>query len=88
MPCCACPCDDCERNGTELTSNTILARQQERDVEWHYTAPGKPIQNGSIESFRRRLPNECLNEHLFSNLNEVCQIIEAWRIGHTPADGT
>jgi hypothetical protein len=34
-------------NGTEFTSNAILAWQQERDVEWHYIAPGKPMQNGS-----------------------------------------
>jgi hypothetical protein len=27
-------------NGTEFTSNTILAWQQEHDVEWHYIAPG------------------------------------------------
>src|SRR5947209_14877103 len=38
-------------NGTELTSNAILAWQQERDVEWHYIAPGKPMQNGFVESF-------------------------------------
>jgi transposase InsO family protein len=38
-------------NGTELTSNAILAWQQEHAVEWHYIAPGKPMQNGFVESF-------------------------------------
>src|SRR6202050_1820065 len=33
-------------NGTELTSNAILTWQQRRGVEWHYIAPGKPMQNG------------------------------------------
>ena len=66
-------------NGTEFTSNAILAWQQERDVEWHYIAPGKPMQNGFVESFNGRLRDECLNEHLFANLNEARQIIEAWR---------
>jgi transposase InsO family protein len=33
-------------NGTELTSSAILRWSQERRVEWHYTAPGKPMQNG------------------------------------------
>ena len=28
------------------------------------------------------LRDECLNEHLFSNLKEACQIIEAWRIDY------
>jgi putative transposase len=32
-------------NGTELTSNAILTWQQDRNVEWHYIAPGKPMQN-------------------------------------------
>ena len=38
-------------NGTELTSNAILRWQQERGVGWHYIAPGKPMQNGFVESF-------------------------------------
>ena len=33
-------------NGTEFTSNAILAWQQEQGIEWHYIAPGKPMQNG------------------------------------------
>jgi putative transposase len=69
-------------NGTEFTSNAILAWQQEREVEWHYIAPGKPMQNGFVESFNGRLRDECLNEHLFTNLNEARQIIEAWRIDY------
>ncbi len=69
-------------NGTELTSNAILAGQEERNVEWHYIAPGKPMQNGFVESFNGRLRDECLNEHLFANLKEARQIIEEWRIDY------
>lgn len=47
-------------NGTELTSNAILTWQEERCVEWHYIVPGKPMQNGLIESFNGRLRDECL----------------------------
>jgi putative transposase len=36
-------------NGTELTSNAMLGWQQDRGVEWHYIAPGKPMQNGFVE---------------------------------------
>jgi putative transposase len=36
-------------------SNTILAWQQDRDVEWHYIAPGKRMQNGFVESFNGRV---------------------------------
>lgn len=42
-------------NCTELTSMAILRWSKERDVEWHYIAPGKPQQNRFIESFNARL---------------------------------
>ena len=56
------------------------------DVEqWHYIAPGKPMQNAFVESFNGRLRDECLNEYLFSSLQEARRIIEAWRIDYNPA---
>jgi|SoiMethySBSTD1v2_1073268.scaffolds.fasta_scaffold4473833_1 putative transposase len=39
------------------------------------------MQNGFVECFNRRLPDECLNEHLF--LNQARQIIKAWRIDYS-----
>ena len=48
-------------NGTELTSNAILRWAEERGVEWHYIAPGKPVQNAFAESFIGRFRDECLN---------------------------
>ena len=77
-----CPRMIVSDNGTELTSNAILSWQQEHDVEWHYIAPGKPMQNGFVENFNGRLRDECLNEHLFTNLSEARQIIEEWRIDY------
>ena len=69
-------------NGTELTSHAILRWQEERGVLWHYIAPGKPQQNGFVESFNGRFRDECLNEHLFSNVTAARRIIEAWRIDY------
>jgi putative transposase len=66
-------------NGTELTSHAVLAWCQDTGVEWHYIAPGKPQQNGFVESFNGRLRDECLNEHLFPSLAAARRIIEAWR---------
>jgi len=65
--------------GTELTSNAMLKWQEDRQVEWHYIAPGKPMQNGFVESFNGRLRDECLNEHLFSTLRHARHLIAAWR---------
>jgi putative transposase len=87
------PCMVVSDNGTELTSNAILAWQQDRKVEWHYIAPGKPMQNGFVESFNGRLRDECLNEHLFTSLRHARHLIAAWRDDynhhrpHTSLDG-
>ena len=48
-------------NGTELTSNAILRWCAEHKIEWHYIAPGKPMQNGFVESFNGRLRDEFLS---------------------------
>ena len=40
-------------------------------VDWHYIQPGKPQQNGFVESFIGRLRDERLNETLFSSLTEL-----------------
>jgi len=79
------PCLLVSDNGTELTSNTILQWQQEHRVEWHYIAPGKPMQNGFAESFIGRLRDECLNEQLFRSLSEARRIIEGWRLDYNRA---
>ncbi|UUP17043.1 hypothetical protein NTH_04172 (plasmid) [Nitratireductor thuwali] len=87
------PCMIVSDNGTELTSNAILGWQEERQVEWHYIAPGKPMQNGLVESFIGRLRDECLNERLFTSYRHARDSIEEWRIDynlkrpHTSLDG-
>ena len=45
-------------NGTELTGSAILRCCQERNVGWHYIAPGKPQQNAFAGSFIGRLRDE------------------------------
>ena len=87
------PCMVVSDNGTELTSNAMLKWQEDRHVEWHYIAPGKPMQNGFVESFNGRLRDECLNEHLFTSYSHAREIIEDWRTDynlnrpHTSLDG-
>lgn len=66
-------------NGTEFTSNAILGWADETGVGWHYIAPGKPQQNGFIESFNGRLRDELLNETLFRSLPHARAVLETWR---------
>lgn len=56
----------------------ILNWCQERKVEWHYIAPGKPMQNGFVESFDGSFRDECLNETLFSSFTQARTAITAW----------
>lgn len=55
-------------NGTEMTSMTVLNWCQQTHVEWHYIAPGKPMENGFVENFNVSFRDECLNETLFTSL--------------------
>ncbi len=53
-------------NGTEPTSNAVLAWSGDAGIEWHYIAPGKSMQNGFVESFNGRMRDKLLNEtHFF-----------------------
>jgi len=66
-------------NGPEMVSLAMLRWAVDRGVRLHHIAPGKPIQNAFIESFNGRLRDECLNEHDFSTLADVRQILDSWR---------
>jgi transposase InsO family protein len=72
-------------NGTEFTSNAILAWTNEHQVEWHYIAPGRPMQNGYIESFNGRMRDELLNESLFVDLDQARQLIGTWTADYNTA---
>lgn len=65
-------------NGTELTSNAVLTWSGDARIGWHYIAPGKPTQNGFVESFNGRMRDELLNETLFRSLAQSREIIAAW----------
>ena len=47
-------------------------------MDWHYIAPGRPMQNGYIESFNGRMRDELLNESLFIDLDQARRLIGAW----------
>jgi putative transposase len=53
-------------------------------VDWHYIAPGKPIQNAFIESFNGRPRDELLNETLFPSLPHVSATVASWRADYNP----
>ena len=66
-------------NGPEFTSRALDQWAYEHGIRWHYIQPGRPMENGYVESFNGRLRDECLNENWFGDLAEARETIEAWR---------
>ena len=65
-------------HGTEFTCNAMLAWCKDAAIDWHFIAPGKPMQNGFVESFNGRMRDELLNETLFFDLDDVRAKITNW----------
>ncbi|MEO7404841.1 MAG: IS3 family transposase [Burkholderiales bacterium] len=55
-------------NGSEFTSKARDEWCFERAVQLDFIRPGKPTENGTIESFNGRLRDECLNVNEFASL--------------------
>ncbi|MCA1437380.1 IS3 family transposase [Bradyrhizobium sp. BRP20] len=65
-------------HGTEFTCNAMLAWCKDAAIDWHFIAPGKPMQNGFVESFNGRMRDELLNETLFFDLDDARAKIANW----------
>lgn len=49
-------------HGTEFICNAMLARSKDEGIDWHFIAPGTPMQNGLVEGVDGRMRDELLNE--------------------------
>ena len=65
-------------HGTEFTSTAMLTWTQKAKVDWHFIAPGKPMQNGICEAFNGRMRDELLNETLFRSLDHAREAVARW----------
>jgi putative transposase len=72
-------------NGTELTSNAVLAWSEESGIEWHYIAPGKPMQNAFIESFNGRLRENGPTSTCSTGSARCGKSSQAWRTNYNSA---
>ena len=66
-------------NGSEFVSRVVDQWAYAQGVALHFIRPGKPTDNGYIESFNGKFRDECLNQFWFVNLLEAQERIEAWR---------
>jgi putative transposase len=65
-------------NGTEFTSKVFDQWAFENNITLDFIQPGKPTQNGLIESFNGKFRDECLNANVFTGLDEVEKITKMW----------
>lgn len=66
-------------NGPEFTSRVFLAWTRKHKVKHLLIEPGRPMQNGYIESFNGKFRDECLNEQWFTSLAQARSVIAQWR---------
>ena len=71
-------------NGPEFAGKVLDAWAYRRGVHLDFIRPGKPTENGFIESFNGRLRDALLNTELFFDLAEAREKLESWRQDYNP----
>ena len=66
-------------NGAEFCSQAMDVWAYQNGVKLDFIRPGRPVENGFIESFNGRVRDECLNVHVFFDLADAREKLETWR---------
>ena len=66
-------------NGTEFASKAVDLWAYQNAVYLDFIRPGRPVENGYIESFNGRLRDECLNVEAFFSVADARHKLALWR---------
>jgi putative transposase len=66
-------------NGSEFASRVMDGWAYRHGIHLDFIRPGKPAENGFIESFNGRLRDECLNVEVFFTLEDVREKLARWQ---------
>ena len=66
-------------NGSEFASKALESWALDNEVRLCFIRPGRPVENGFIESFNGRLRDECLNVSWFHSLADANRKLTVWR---------
>jgi putative transposase len=66
-------------SGTEFASKAMDLWAYKNGVHLDFIRPGKPVENGYIESFNGKLRDECLNVDIFFTLADARRKLHLWR---------
>ena len=69
-------------NGPEFAGRMLDLWAHLNGVTLDFSRPGKPTDNGFIESFNGRLREECLNQGYFTSPEDAREKLEAWRVDY------
>lgn len=69
-------------NGTEFQSRAMDGWAYTNHVQLDFIRPGKPVENGLIESFNGGLRDECLNVHLFWTIDDAREKLKTWMVDY------
>ena len=66
-------------NGTEFSSKAMDLWAYKNGVHLDFIRPGRPVENGYIESFNGKLRDECPNVEVFFTLADARYKLALWR---------
>ena len=66
-------------NGSEFSGRALEVWAMSNEVQLCFIRPGRPVENGFIESFNGRLRDECLNVEWFSSLDDARRKLAKFR---------
>lgn len=67
-------------NGSEFIGQALDNWAYQQQVRLDFIEPGKPTQNGYLESFNGKFRDECFNIHWFRSLADARRLIADWRL--------
>ena len=66
-------------NGSEFVGKAMDTWSYQTGVQLDFIRPGKPVENGFVESFNGRLRDECLNVEVFFDIADAQKKLDQWR---------
>lgn len=65
-------------NGAEFCSKAVDQWAYSNNVYLDFIRPGRPVENGYIESFNGKLRDECLNVEVFFSVTDAREKLVRW----------
>lgn len=66
-------------NGPEFIAKAVKEWLEKHGAKCIFIQPGSPWENSYIESFHGKLRDECLNQEIFSSVEQAGIVLENWR---------